>query len=279
MAGIGRVAVQRPQPAHRLPVDRERRHARPGADRAQGRERRLPGRLVGAEGGEPDLGEEVLETGLVGAFGQPDAAGGAEPAPVRADRGLELQQPCLAGRDQRQQGMGRGRGDELDAPGGGPERVERLVAELLEPLEPSPVALRLGPAGGLEGRVYVLGIALGRADAELAHEVAHARGRRRVLELVGEDRGDRDRQVVGDLEHRQVRAHERVEQPLLAERIGPEALDVGHVGVQDDRDVARVRGAAHARQTATKSSAASRSASASVRSAKSAALIAAVNRS
>ena len=34
---------------------------------------------------------------------------------------------------------------------------------------------------------------------------------------------------VGDLEHRQVGADDGVEQPLLAERVGAEALDVGHV--------------------------------------------------
>ena len=43
---------------------------------------------------------------------------------------------------------------------------------------------------------------------------------------------------MGDLEHRQVGADHRVEKPLLAERVGAEALDVGHVAVKDDRQVA-----------------------------------------
>ena len=41
-----------------------------------------------------------------------------------------------------------------------------------------------------------------------------------------------------DLEHREVGADDRVEEPLLAEGIGPEALHVGHVRVEDDRQVA-----------------------------------------
>jgi len=68
------------------------------------------------------------------------------------------------------------------------------------------------------------------------------RRRARVLELVGEHRGHGHRQVARHLEHRQVGAHDRVEEPLLAERVGPEALDVGHVGVQDDRQIAGAPG-------------------------------------
>ena len=72
-------------------------------------------------------------------------------------------------------------------------------------------------------------------------------------------------------------ADDRVEEPLLPERVGPEALDVRHVRVQDERDVADAL--AQRRQTATKSSARSRSASDASRSAKSAVLIAGVKRS
>ena len=72
--------------------------------------------------------------------------------------------------------------------------------------------------------------------AELEHPLGHARR----LELVGEHRRDGHRQVAGDGEHRQVGAQRRVEQPLLPERVGPEALDVGHVAVQDEGDVAHV---------------------------------------
>ncbi len=96
----------------------------------------------------------------------------------------------------------------------------------------------------------------------------------RVLELVGQHRRHRHRQVPGELQHGQVGADHRVEQPLLAERVGPEALDVGHVAVEDDRQIAGAL--AQAWQTARKSSALSRSLS---RSAKSDAAIAGVKRS
>ena len=98
----------------------------------------------------------------------------------------------------------------------------------------------------------------------------------------------------GDRQDREMGADECVEEPFLAERIGAEARDVGHVRVEDDRDVAdapvriaaptllsaaRCRRRGHSRQTATKSSALSRSASPAGRSTKSEALIAGVKRS
>ena len=58
------------------------------------------------------------------------------------------------------------------------------------------------------------------------------------LELVAQHRRQRQRQrraVVEQVEQRQVAAGDRLPQPLLAERPGAEALDVGHVRVQDDR--------------------------------------------
>ena len=56
-------------------------------------------------------------------------------------------------------------------------------------------------------------------------------------------------------EHRQMRADEGVEEPLLPERVGAEALDVGHVGVEDDRDVADASVAASALSPAGSSAA------------------------
>ena len=92
------------------------------------------------------------------------------------------------------------------------------------------VALGLGAAGRAAG--------LGSTSATSASQDP-IRNRRRNslrrsatpvgLELVGEHRGDRHRQPLGDLADRQVGADHGVEQPLLAERIGAEALDVGHV--------------------------------------------------
>ncbi len=48
--------------------------------------------------------------------------------------------------------------------------------------------------------------------------------------------------LVEQVEQRQVAAGDRLPQPLLAERPGAEALDVGHVRVQDDRQGAASRG-------------------------------------
>jgi len=213
------------------------------------------------------------------------------------DRDVELEHPALAGRDQRQECMRGRRCHQLEAtgPGGVPERRERLVAELLETVERVAVAAGLGLAGGDQRRLDVAGVALGRVDPELAHERPHPLRYGSVFELVGEDRRHRQSQIAGDRQHREMGADERVEEPFLAERICAEARDIGHVRVENDRDVAdapiriataptllstgRCRRRGHSRQTATKSSALSRSASPAGRSTKSEALIAGVKRS
>src|SRR5262249_25561496 len=101
---------------------------------------------------------------------------------------------------------------------------------------------------------------------------------------------------VEQVEQRQIAAAGGLPQPLLAKRPGAEGLDVGHVRVQDDRQRATLAsaparaarrpagarigtGVAHGRQTATKSSARSRSAVPAGRSLKSVAAIAGVKRS
>jgi hypothetical protein len=95
--------------------------------------------------------------------------------------------------------------------------------------------------------------------ADVAQEAQAALERAGRLELVGEHRGDGERDAPGrgveHVEQRQVAGRDRLPQPLLAERPRAEALDVGHVGVEDDRQ----RAAAHGRSTASRSSARSRS--------------------
>ena len=85
----------------------------------------------------------------------------------------------------------------------------------------------------------------------------------------------RDRRAVEHLEQRQVDAGHRLPQPLLAERPGAEALDVGHVRVEHERQRPAARPATAQRSTATKSSARSSGAG---RRAKSRAEIAGVKR-
>src|SRR5205823_10394038 len=60
------------------------------------------------------------------------------------------------------------------------------------------------------------------------------------LELIAQYGGQRkrDRRAAQHPEQRQIRGGDGLPQPLLAERPGPEPLDVGHMGMQDDRQLA-----------------------------------------
>jgi len=164
-----------------------------------------------------------------------------------------------------------------------PEEILRTPLQVLERalvVEPRPFEL------GRELLVAPLtqagGVALVGPAPHLLHEATEASGHTRRLELVAQHGGQRERHrrvPVEQLQQRQVGADDRLPQPLLAERPCAEPLDVGHVGVQDDRQRALLAGAgAHARHTARKSSARSRSASPAARSTKSLELIAGVTR-
>ena len=120
------------------------------------------------------------------------------------------------------------------------ERSQRIAGRRVEQLQRVRVAVALRNAGGPQFGLDVAQVGLGAADPVLDQEAPQPLPHPGVLELVGEHRGHGHRQVARHLEHRQVGAHHRVEQPLLAERVGPEALDVGHVRVQDDREIAAV---------------------------------------
>ena len=117
----------------------------------------------------------------------------------------------------------------------------------------------------------------GRTSRRNAAQRSSAPG---VGELVADHRRERQgqrRAGVEQVEDRQVARGDRLPQPLLAERPRPEALDVGHVRVEDEADGALAL--AHGVQTARKSSAPSRSRSPSGTSAKSRTEIAGVKRS
>ncbi len=167
-----------------------------------------------------------------------------------------------------------------------PERPEEVIGALVQPLqralvvEPRAFELHrqlLVAAVAQAGRVALVG-----PPPHLLHETPEALRDAGGLELVAEHGGKRERHrctLVEQLEQRQIGAGHGLPQPLLAEGPGAEALHVGHVGVQDDRQRALLTGAgAHARHTARKSSARSRSASPAARSTKSRALIAGVKR-
>ena len=141
--------------------------------------------------------------------------------------------------------------------GAGPlEGAERDPVERLERGDRAGVVLGLAFGRRLDVGAGCSGVALGRPQAmalqELQHPLPHPVG----LELVGEDGRDRHRQPLRDVRDRKMRASDGVEEPLLAEGVRTEPLDVGHVRMKDDREVAcRLR---HERQMATKSRAFSR---------------------
>ena len=97
----------------------------------------------------------------------------------------------------------------------------------------------------LPGRLQLGDVAPVRLGPDLVQERQAALHRSRMLELVGQHRrqrqGERRRPLmtVEHIQQRQIRRRNRLPQPLLAERPGAEPLDVGHVGVQDDRQFAR----------------------------------------
>ncbi len=130
-----------------------------------------------------------------------------------------------------------------------------------------------------------VGVEFVRDAADVAQEGCEALGQARRRELVGEHRREREGDLlaapVEQLQQRQVAARQRLPQPLLAERPGAVALDVRHVRVQDERQLAAVPAGGHrqTRQTATKSSARSSSLSSPALSVKSEAAIAGVKRS
>ncbi len=116
--GIGRVPRAVPDQRDRLPVDRHRDRAGRGRQRLELGEGVIGGRLVHAERAHAGRLELLVEPGPVGALGQPEAAApAAEAGAVRSDPGRELQLHSLLGGQQRQHGVGRGRGPELDRTG------------------------------------------------------------------------------------------------------------------------------------------------------------------
>ena len=167
--------------------------ARTGASASSGA---LVGALVGAEEPQAALGQQRLDSGPVGALGKPEALGGAEPAPVRAKPGVDLQAPAGGGGDQRQHRVawprracsatfrsaaaraGTPRARRRRGPRGGPARDGSAP--------PPPRAAGRSSGGGLAR------VALGRLEPVAAQERLHALRHPGRLELVGEHRGHGD---------------------------------------------------------------------------------------
>ena len=108
-------------------------------------------------------------------------------------------------------------------------------------------ALQLCDRAGVAGLPELLDVEPVRLGPDLAQEHDAALDRPRRLKLVAQHRRQRERQLRAALvwaelvEHpqqRHIARRRRLPQPLLAERPCPEALHVGHVGVEDDRELA-----------------------------------------
>ena len=246
----GVAALVAPDELDRLPVDRHAPRAprrwRPGVRWSNP----ATPRLVDAEDAHAVVGQLALETRDVGALGQPEAAAPvAEPAQVRRGAGGHLEPHAGVGGHQRQQPVGGGGGPELHAARARAKAPSRSRPALLEGLVGARVvgggAAHLGREHGLAGVVQpgrVLGVDR-RADVAQEAEVALAGLAAHRLELVAQDgrEPERDGRAVEHVEQRQVHARDGLPQPLLAERPGAEALHVGHVRVEDDRERAVLR--------------------------------------
>lgn len=291
---VGGVAAVAPDQLDRRAVDRHQQRPVGALQRRQ-----LGGAATAEHVGQVDadsvdagLLQQRVEPRRVGALGQPEAAaplacaGLLQPRALRGDPGLDLQPHARVGRQQRQHRVRRRRG-----PGGVADEGVQQPAGALQLARPRERALvvaggplQLGRPVVVAARPAAVGVEPVSDPADVAQEGGEAVDHARRRELVGEHRRQREGDLlaarVEQLQQRQVAGRERLPQPLLAERPGAVALDVGHVRVEDERQLAAVAGGSHqGRQTATKSSARSSSASSPARSAKSRAEIAGVKRS
>ena len=98
------------------------------------------------------------------------------------------------------------------------------------------VGLRLGR--GAHGRPRIGDVAVRGVDPVAAEEAPHPLPDAIRLQLVGEDGGNSHRQPLGDVEDGKMRPSKGIEEPLLAERVGPEPFHVGQMRVQDYGEVA-----------------------------------------
>ena len=246
---VGGVAVAAPDELDRRAVDR---HEQRAGRRAQWTQM-LVGpehvRQVDADRMHAGCLEQDVEPRRVRALGQPQAALPAL-AEARAMR-RRCRRAAAAGRRPWWRAAGAPRASPTTSTWrGGPSAPSRPPAVALERGEARarPVVARRrvlergDDAGVAGGRRRCRGGATRRGCRRRNCRAALERAGR--LELVAEHRRQRQRDrraAVEHVEQRQVRRRDRLPQPLLAERPRAEALDVGLVGVQDDRELAVAR--------------------------------------
>ena len=250
VGGVGGIAVERPEPADRLPVDRQRH--RPGLGRAPARSAASGSSWAlwsTQNHSTPCSASPHSRPGRVGALRQPEAAVPAEAAAVRADAGVELQRAArrrVASSGSTRVG-GRGGGQRHPALRG--RALERRAAGRRRPRRAAPGRAGSGRARAAQaGRQLRGDVAAGRLrrrrSGTSTQEVAQPLRRPGVLELVGEHRGHG---------HRQVAARPRApagrsgspRRTATPRRTGRSRSPRRRAcGVQDDRQVARGRPAA-----------------------------------
>ena len=196
--GIGRVAVQRPEPTDRLPVDRERRGPAAAAIGASAAERRLvrgSGRCRSSASSRSASSRS--SPGSYAHSGSQNPLELAEPAPVRAQPGVDLQPAAGAGGNQRQHRVGRRRGEQLDAArsAAGSANSSQQARRRAPRAARAPRGSgrpRRGTRRGRAPRRPRVGVAATRSGSGAGTRAAARR--RRGLELVGEHRRDGERQ-------------------------------------------------------------------------------------
>ena len=257
VVAIGRVprvaALVVPHQLHDRPVDRQSHHPRRREHRLEllGRAVSKRGGGVHADGPHAVLGELALQSRVVGALGQPEAAAEASEAPlVRRHAGGHLEPQARVARQQREDGVGGRRGPQLHR---APSRQPRQRRHQLAPpgIECDRGALVIPPGtpylcrqSSFASALEPLRVLVVHFSARLAQEGVEpiAGVARQRLELVTEDRGEPEGQgrleLFEQVEEREVHSGDGLPQPLLPERPGPKALHVRHVGVQDERESA-----------------------------------------
>ena len=222
--GRGRRDSRRATRASRSPPSRSaappgRPRSRTGASASQ---RRLVGALVDAEPAHPRLGQAPLEARRVGALGQPEAAVPAEAAPVRAD----ARRRAAAAVPARVASSGSTAWVAAEvASATRPSAAarwngrQRVAAGRVEQLQRPPVAGQLRLAGGPALGRHLRQVGFGGADPPLDQELPQPLAAPRRPRAGRPAPASRSSSAVSrHLQHRQVGADHRVEQPLLAER-------------------------------------------------------------
>ena len=119
------------------------------------------------------------------------------------------------------------------------EGFERAAVVGVQQIEGAGVAVAAGRGGLAEPGVAGFNILHGSIEPVLDEKLPQPLRHTFCLELVRQHGGHGQGDVAGDVEHRQVGVNHRIEQPLLTEGVGAVALDIGHVRVQDDPEIAR----------------------------------------